>query len=326
MTEENFTTRTLYRGDNLPFLRGMNSGTVDLIATDPPFNKGRDFHATPDSLAAGARFQDRWSWERDVHEEWVDQIKDDWPGVMSVIETARVASGDDMAAFLCFMGVRLIAMRRVLKPTGSIYLHCDPTADYWLRGIMDGVFGRAQFRNVITWKRYRGNRAGATRKFPAVTDSILFYGRSDEALFNGVFTPLDADYVRRAYRHDDGDGRGLYRFGGRIRERKYYLADSRGTPATTLWDDVPELNGTNAEMTGYPTQKPLALYERIIKASSNEGDVVLDPFAGCATTPVAAEKLGRRWVAMDIWEGAHDMVRDRIQNEVRLNGGGGGTR
>ena len=372
MTEENFTTRTLYRGDNLPFLRGMNSGTVDLIATDPPFNKGRDFHATPDSLASGARFQDRWSWERDVHEEWVDQIKDDWPGVMSVIEAARTASGDDMAAFLCFMGVRLIAMRRVLKPTGSIYLHCDPTADYWLRGLMDSVFGRECYRNAITWQRNDGRGKGSqyrARAWGANTDTILFYVRSTEAEVR-PYREMTVGEIAAKFPLLDGDGRRYYtgipifrsksmgarpnlcfewrgftnphpsgwrlsrerleeeyrkgnvviRDDGRL-ERRKYLDDYEGAPMDNCWTDIPRLAG-GKERVGYPTQKPLALYERIIKASSNEGDVVLDPFAGCATTPVAAEKLGRRWVAMDIWEGAHDMVRDRIQNEVRLNGGG----
>ena len=124
----NWQNRTLFHGDNLKFLRAMNSESVDLIATDPPFNKGRDFHATPDSLAAGARFQDRWSWERDVHESWVDQITDDYPRLMEAIESARYAHSDGMGAYMCFMAVRLLAMRRVLRPTGSIYLHCDSTA------------------------------------------------------------------------------------------------------------------------------------------------------------------------------------------------------
>ncbi len=138
----NWQNRTLFHGDNLPFLRAMNSESIDLIATDPPFNKGRDFHATPDSLAAGARFQDRWSWERDVHQEWVDQITDDHPNVMTVIQGARISYGGDMGAFLCFMAVRVLAMHRVLKPSGSIYLHCDQTASHYLKQLMDAVFGR----------------------------------------------------------------------------------------------------------------------------------------------------------------------------------------
>ena len=150
MASPNFPNRTLYHGDNLDFLRGINSETVHLIATDPPFNKGRDFHATPDSLARGAKFQDRWSWADDVEGEWIDQIQDDWPAVWEVIDAARAAWGDDMAAFLCFMGVRLIEMRRVLRADGSLYLHCDPTASHYLKALMDGLFGRRCFTNEIS--------------------------------------------------------------------------------------------------------------------------------------------------------------------------------
>ncbi len=129
----------------------MNSESVDLIATDPPFNKGRDFHATPDSLAAGARFQDRWSWERDVHTEWVDQLTDDQPKLMAAINAARATQSDGMGAYLCFMSVRLLEMRRVLKKTGSIYLHCDPTASHYLKAVMDAIFGWRNFCNEIVW-------------------------------------------------------------------------------------------------------------------------------------------------------------------------------
>ena len=142
--------RTLYIHDNLDILRGMNSESVDLIATDPPFNKGRDFHATPDSLAAGARFQDRWSWEADVHPDWVDSIKDDQPALYELIDLVKNGqSRDDLAAYLCWLGVRVIEMRRVLKADGSLYLHCDPTANSYIRAMLDGVFGHQQFRNEI---------------------------------------------------------------------------------------------------------------------------------------------------------------------------------
>ena len=151
MGTPNWSNRTLFHGDNLGFLRAMNSESVDLIATDPPFNKNKDFHATPDSLAAGAKFQDRWSWERDVHQDWADQITDDYPKLMEAIESARYAHSDGMGAFMCFMAVRLLEMRRVLKPTGSIYLHCDPTASHYLKAVMDAIFGRKQFRNEIVW-------------------------------------------------------------------------------------------------------------------------------------------------------------------------------
>ena len=153
--------RTLYIHDNLDILRGMNSESVDLIATDPPFNKGRDFHATPDSLAAGARFQDRWSWEADVHEDWVSLIRDDYPQLYEFIDFVVAGLGndskirkknggrEDLAAFLCWLGVRVIEMRRILKPTGSLYLHCDPTASHYIKAMLDTIFGVKNFRNEI---------------------------------------------------------------------------------------------------------------------------------------------------------------------------------
>ena len=151
MARMNFKNRTLYHGDNLEFLRGVNSGAVHLIATDPPFNKNRDFHATPDSLARGARFTDRWRWDEDVHPEWVDQIQDDWPAVWAVIDSTRTSRGSDMAAFLCWLGVRLLEMRRVLRDDGSVYLHIDHTAHAYVKTLMDAVFGHKNFRNEVVW-------------------------------------------------------------------------------------------------------------------------------------------------------------------------------
>ena len=152
MTTPNFANRTLYHGDNLNFLRGMNSGTVHLIATDPPFNKNKDFHATPDSLAAGASFQDRWSWRDDLHDDWLIQIQRDNPDVWRVITAAKNVYGDDMAAFLCRLGVRLLEMHRVLRDDGSIYLHLDHTAHAWVKWLMDAIFDRRNFRNAIVWR------------------------------------------------------------------------------------------------------------------------------------------------------------------------------
>ena len=296
--------RTVFISDNLPVLRGMNSKTVDLIATDPPFNKNRDFHATPNSLAKGAKFEDRWRWDEDVHEEWVDQIKDDWPGVWSVIEAARVASGQDMAAFLCWLGVRLMEMRRVLKDDGSIYLHIDHTAHAWVKALMDAIFGRKNFRNEIIWCYKSGGVS--KRYFAKKHDNILFYAKDVRvAKFNVLKV--------RSYGQSGGGQ------GGAV---KYYK-DKFGTysiVAARDWWEIPMLSTTHPERTGYPTQKPLALYERMINASSHEGDIVMDPFAGCATTPVAAERLGRRWVAIDIWEGALDVVKQRMEDNRQLIG------
>lgn len=179
----NFANRTLYHGDNLEFLRGMNSGTVQLIATDPPFSKNRDFHATPDSLAQGARFTDRRHREADVHDEWVDAIRNNWPGVWAVIEAARAASGQDMAVFLCWLGVRLMEMRRILRDDGSIYRHIDHTAHAYVKCLMDDIFGRRNFRNEIG-RRYKSGGASPNRHFRRKHDTILFYNRSGACQFN----------------------------------------------------------------------------------------------------------------------------------------------
>ena len=300
MPDRNFQNRTLYHGDNLEFLRGMNSETVHLIATDPPFNKNRDFHATPDSLAAGARFKDRWRWDEDVHESWTDSIKDDWPAVGAVIAGARLAYGDDMGAFLCWMGVRLMEMQRILRPDGSIYLHCDHTAHAWLKCLMDAVFGRDNFRNEVVWG-YR-TQGVAMRWWPRKHDTLLFYTKSDAWTFH---PQMERQIYSKPFRHTKQDEEG-----------NYYVDTYR----RDIWDhdETRPRISQSPERTGFPTQKPLALYERIIEASSNEGDVVLDPFCGCATTPVAAERLKRQWVGMDIWDGALDVVKLRMERDTIL--------
>ncbi len=297
MATPNFANRTLFHGDNLDFLRGMNSETVNLIATDPPFNKNRDFHATPDSLAAGARFADRWRWDQDVHQDWVDAIQDDWPAVWLVIEAARAASGDDMAAYLCWLGVRLFEMHRVLREDGSLYLHIDHTAHAWVKALMDAIFGRRNFRNEIVWC-YSGGGI-PRRDFPRKHDTILRYTKSNVWTFN---------IERKAYKENTQQvGKHSTYTGGADIDLE------RGTPITDWWTDIPTVTGWNPQRLGYPTQKPLELYERIIKASSQPDDIVLDPFCGCATTPVAAERLGRQWVGIDIWKDAHETVLKRLQ-------------
>ena len=354
MSNLNVENRTLYHGDNLPFLRNLNSESVHLIATDPPFNKNKDFHATPDSLAAGASFQDRWSWERDVHQEWVDQITDDYPQLMEAIESARYAHSDGMGAFMCFMAVRLMEMRRILRKDGSIYLHCDPTASHYLKAIMDAIFEWKQFRNEIVWERTIG-RSDA-RRFARVHDVILYYTKENKFIWNGAWQPLTYEQIERDYKHEDKKGKyqptslttqGLsgggyeYEFHGHTGPWRYpknkmlelekegriwlpqkadgmprykrYLYESKGIAARDVITDIQR--SPKSERTGYPTQKPTSLYERIIKASSNEGDIVLDPFCGCATTLVAAEQLKRKWIGADIWDKAHDVVIERLKKD-----------
>ena len=356
MPEPNFSNRTLYHGDNLDFLRGMNSETIDLIATDPPFNKSRDFHATPDSLAAGSSFQDRWSWRDDIHDDWLIKIQRDNPEAWHVINAAKSVYGDDMGAFVCWLGVRLLEMRRVLKPTGSIYLHCDETASHYIKALMDAVFGPAGFQTEITWKRTSAHND--SKRFGQVKDSLFFYSKSADKTWNPVYVPHDESYVSDFYRHRDERGRyrlhevirtasmgprpnlayeymgytpkwgwrmerdklealdkeGRLVWSGRGRPyRKTYL--NKGQIPSNLWADIANVSAQSNERLGYPTQKPLALYERIIEVSSDPGDIVLDPFCGCATTPVAAERLGRQWVGIDIWDKAYKMVLDRLETE-----------
>ena len=362
MPERNFANRTLYHGDNLDFLRGMDSGTVNLIATDPPFNKSRDFHATPDSLAAGAQFQDRWSWQNDIHDDWLIQIQRDEPEVWHVITAAKEVYGDDMAAFLCWLGVRLLEMHRILADDGSLYLHIDDTAHAWVKCLLDGIFGREHFRSQILWKRTSAHSDGrqGRKQHGRIHDVILFYTKSSEWTWNPIYTDYDPAYVEnfykyveqetgRRYRLDNmtgpggaskgnpqyevmgvtrywryskermqeliDNGRVVQRRNGGVPSYKRYLDEMPGVPLQDWWDDIPPIASQAKERMGFPTQKPLALYERIILSSSNEGEMVLDPFCGCATTPVAAERLGRQWVGMDIWDGAHQMVLDRLEAE-----------
>ena len=321
MAERNFQNRTLFKGDNLDFLRGMNSGAIDLIATDPPFNKGKDFHATPESLAAGARFQDRWTWRDDVQPEWVDDIKDDESRVYSLINHVvggidnapktrkRLGGREDLAAFLCFMGVRLIEMRRVLKDDGSLYLHCDPTASHYLKALMDAVFGARNFRNEIVWA-YTGPGSPGMRQFNRKHDIIFWYSKGKTWTFN-------SDEIRVPHKSLSTN-----RVGRVIADaltpdvREKYL--KKGKIPESWWPNFSPVGRIKSERMGYPTQKPLALYERIIKASSNPGDMVLDPFCGCATTPIAAERLGRQWVGMDLWDGAYDIVMRRMEDNRQL--------
>lgn len=371
MTAANFASGTVWTGDNLPVLRGINDACVDLIYLDPPFNSNRNYEAPIGSKAAGAAFKDAWTLDDvDVCEH--GELADRNPAAHSVIEAARQAHGKGMQSYLIFMAVRLLEMRRVLKPTGSIYLHCDPTASHYLKLLMDGIFGQAAHRSEITWKR-SSTHNDARHVFPNVADAILFYALPDAAL-NQVHEPHSAEYVASHYRHDDRDGRGPYQLDnmtspnprprmmydwkgwpcpakgwryqvermaeldaeGRIhypahsdgspdhsrRPRlKRYLREQKGPVIGNVWTDVPPVNSQARERTGYPTQKPLALLERLIKASSNPGDMVLDPFCGCATALVAADRLQREWAGVDLSELAVRLVNDRIAADRGLWGG-----
>ena len=289
MAHSNVETPALYLGDNLPILRALPDASVHLIATDPPFNTGREISTDSHRPAANAQFKDQWSWERDVDPEWPPHLAEACPTALSVIETSRATYGDDMATFLCFMAIRLIEMRRILKDDGSIYVHCDPTSSHYLKQLMDAIFGVANFRNEIIWAYGLGG--SSPKRFSRKHDVILFYTKSNRYTFNKPQTPATSQKLK-------GQMKG----------------------ATDVWD-IPSLNNMAKERTGYPTQKPLALYERIIAASTNEGDIVLDPFCGSGTTLLAAQRLGRRWVGVDSSPTALETLKSRLERE-----GAGGTR
>ena len=299
--------RTLFLEDNLPVLRGLDSESIDLIATDPPFNKGVPAFTGTTKAGQNVEFKDVWNWNDDVHPGWTDAIGKDHPSLLNVIRYANAAAGDDMGAFLCWMAVRMLEMHRVLKPTGSIYLHCDSTASHYLKALMDAIFGRKNFRNEIIWRigwvsGFKTQKRGWIRNH----DTILYYLKSPDAAssFNKEYLPYPEGYVRRDGKRPTGKG--------------IPLEDTWNCSSTDVLDSI-MIKSFSQEKTGYPTQKPLALYKRIIKASSNPGDMVLDPFAGCATTCVAAEQLGRQWIGIDIREESGGVIRERLQREVSAN-------
>ena len=353
----NWSNRTLWTGDNLDIMRGMNSGTVDLIYLDPPFNSNRGYAAPIGSEAAGAAFKDTWALS-DVDEAWHGEIADRDPALYAIVDAAGLAHGKGMKSYLIMMAVRVMEMRRLLKETGSIYLHCDSTASHYLKLLMDAVFGSENYRNEVSWRR--SNPKSLSRvNFPNCRDIILRYSKSRRCTFNKVFGEHDPEYVRKAYKYADPDGRRYrllpllnpnddrpnltyeflgvtrvwrwtrermekaYRDGivvqlkpGSVPQYKKYLDESKGKTVTNDWSDIEQAAGNEA--IGYPTQKPLALLDRIIRVSSNDGDMVLDPFAGCATACVAAERLQREWVGIDLSPLAAKLVKSRLQKEMGL--------
>ena len=279
----NFASGTVWTGDNLPIMRGMNSASVDLIYLDPPFNSNRHYEAPIGSKAAGAAFKDAWTLDDvDVHEH--GELADRNPAAYSVIEAARQAHGKGMQSYLIFMAVRLLEMRRILKDTGSIHLHCDPTASHYLKLLMDGIFGRGAFRNEIVWC-YRRMANGRQKYFARCHDLILFYALSRDAPFN-------SDAVRLPYAESSLARAGYAKtsLGGGAPQSGICELNNKGRFPEDWWD-IPILRPNAKERMGYPTQKPLALLDRIIKASSNPGDLIFDPFCGCATALVAAGSI-----------------------------------
>ena len=309
MVAPNFADKTIWTGDNLDILRGMNSETVDLIYLDPPFNSNKDYAAPVGSKAAGAAFKDTWTLS-DLDVAWMGLIADEHPAISYTLDAAGYSHGKGMQSYLTMMAVRLLEMRRVLKPTGSIYLHCDPAASHYLKQLMDAIYGVRNFRNEVVWA-YRG---GGVPKydFARKHDIILRYGKTSTVTFN-------VDAVRIPYSEDVMNSLPS-RYDKSYRTNKVYKGyrpNKLGKHPEDWWTIQP-IMPSSSERIGYPTQKPLALLECIIAASSNKGDMVLDPFAGCATACVAAEKLERQWVGIDLSPMAYRLVQERLAREAQV--------
>lgn len=374
----------LYFGDNLGVLRAyVPDLSVDLIYLDPPFNSNASYNIlfkSPSGKAADSQikaFEDSWHYGTEAAQAFHEVMASGNTDVANLLRAMQAFLGEnDMMAYLAMMAVRLIELHRVLKPTGSLYLHCDPTASHYLKLLLDGVFGAENFRSEIIWKRTSAHNGA--RRWGPIHDVVLFYSKSDPYRWNRTFAAYDDDYVRRYYRHSDGDGRN-YRLsdltasgvrngesgqawrgfdptahgrhwaipgmiktlfpdmppdtrtigwlnqleaGGLIEMSgngtgwphfRRYLDQMEGQSPQDIIDDIPPLSQRHAERLGYPTQKPVTLLERIIAASSNPGDVVLDPFCGCGTAVHAAQKLGRQWIGIDVTYLAIGLIERRLK-------------
>ena len=303
MAKPNWQNKTIWTGDNLHIMRGMNSNSVDLVYLDPPFNSNANYAAPIGSKAAGAEFKDTWNLD-DIDIAWLDLIEAKHPQLNRVIQAAMRNSDK---SYLIYMAVRLLEIHRIIKPNGSIYLHCDPTMCHYLKLVMDAIFGRGNFRNEIVWC-YTGP-SNAKRDFARKHDIIFRYAMSDKWTFN-------ADAVRVPYNrlNTQTGGGGI---GGNLKGEFREELLSRGKTPETWWPDFSPVGRLKHERTGYRTQKPLDLLDRIIKASSNKHDIVFDPFCGCATTCVAADALNRQWIGIDISEKAAELVKHRINDMTR---------
>ena len=305
----NVKPNTIFTGDNLPVLRGMTDNCIDLIYLDPPFNSNRNYSAPIGSKAAGASFKDAWTFD-DVDNAWHGEIAESNHALYKVIDGVKHSHSKGMAAYLIYMSVRLIEMYRILKDTGSIYLHCDPTASHYLKAIMDCILGKDNFRNEIVWG-YPASPSVTRKDFPKKHDTILRYSVSRNYLFNpdAIRIPYSESSFNRA---KYSANRSSVLAGNKIKLRE------GGKIPPSVWVDIQQSYRYRSQYTGYPTQKPARLLERIIKASSNEGDIVMDPFCGCATACVAAQDAGRNWIGIDISELAYTLIKNRFRDELGL--------
>jgi DNA modification methylase len=305
-------TSTLYLGDNLGILRKyIPDKSIDLIYLDPPFGTNRDYnllYKENDGSQPRARlkaFSDTWNWDRTAEEALRDIQQKAPPEIGKLIKGMVEGTGKTpVTAYLVMMTPRLVEMHRVLKDTGSLYLHCDPTTSHYLKLILDRIFGARNFKNEIAWSYKGGGRS--KKYFARKHDTIFFYTKSSQWTFN--YQDILVDRTNRTYFTDDDGRRYWLKYG-----KRYYLKHEGKVPED-WWSDIGPLHGPYKERLDYPTQKPLALLERIIKASSNEGDIVLDPFCGCGTTLVAAQKLNRHWIGIDNNQNAIELTSKRLKD------------
>ena len=370
------TTNSLYFGDNLAVMReSIADESVDLVYLDPPFNSARDYNilfASPKGVSSVAQitaFEDSWHWGQQAEKEFNEIVHSSNTKVAEIILAMRRFLGEnDMMAYLTMMANRLLELHRVMKPTASLYLHCDNTASHYLKVVLDGVFGQKNYRNEITWKRTSTHSDSKT--WSRNSDCIFFYTKGAEFVWNTPRDQHSPQYLDAKYRHDDKDGRGLYQLDnmtspnprpklmyawkgfpwpkkgwrfelatmekldaeGRIwypqnkqgqpdvskRPRiKRYLSEMDGGVIGSIWSDIAPINSQARERLGYPTQKPLALLERIVAASSNPGDVLLDPFCGCGTAVHAAQRLDRGWIGIDITHLAISLIEKRLKDAFK---------
>jgi len=358
----------LYFGDNLHVLRDhIKDDSIDLIYLDPPFNSKATYNVlfrAPNGHESDAQitaFEDSWHWGEQAEREFDEILHQSNTQVAQMMDSFRKFLGEnDMMAYLVMMANRLLELHRVLKSTGSLYLHCDPTASHYLKILLDGVFGNQHFLNEVVWKRTTAH--SSAKRYGPLHDTLLFYGKTLQYQWNTIRTDYEDEYLDKYYKYDDGDGRLYWRADlcaagirhgssgkewrginpsekgmhwkftietleeldaegriywpprGKMPQYKRYRDELKGKVVGDIWDDIDRINPVGGERLGYPTQKPLALLERIIQASSNEGDIILDPFCGCGTAVHAAEKLGRGWIGIDITHLAISLIEKRLRD------------
>ena len=366
---------TLFYGDNLQVLRDhIPDASVDLVYLDPPFNSNASYNVLfreksgEDSPAQIKAFTDTWEWTLETERTFEQDIilHPGTPAAVKDMITAfrQFIGRNAMLAYLVMMTPRLVELRRVLKPTGSLYLHCDPTASHYLKIVLDTIFGARNFRSEITWRRTSA-KGLAFKGFPNNADTLLYYSKGESFIWNRPFRPQDPEYVEKFYRYVEPETGRRYRLDnlanpnhnrpnltyeflgvtrvwrwtkermqeafeqglvvqsrpGAVPAYKRYLDEMQGRPVDTIWDDVGPIGAHAQERLGYPTQKPEALLERIIQASSNEGDVILDPFCGCGTAVAAAQKLNRQWLGIDVTHLAVALMKSRLKTAFNLDPG-----